>query len=201
MAMPPADKRILLFSARLTVLLTLAFAVMIFLPQHAHHLLLLIALILSLVSASALLEYRRQVYWKKTRARVDGIRECEQAVAIGKTSRLTYYYPQIEYAYVVDGTSYTGTLVSIEKENVWIAEFDDWGAPIPEHQRWWRSIQAGDEIQVYVNPYKPQQAVLVNSISRDRRSHHLALLIGGIILALVWLLLMAYGLTLPAPSK
>jgi len=196
--MTSTEKSALLFTAKLIVWLSITFAVMFYLPQHAHHVLLLIALVLSFTGAGALLEYRRQALWKRTNARVDSIREDEQDVAMGKTSCLTYYFPKIEYAYVIDGTAYKGTRVSYEKENVWINEADDWGVPIPEQRWWWRSIQAGDEIPAYVNPRKPHEAVLINRLSKHRRSHHLALLVSGILLALIWLLLFAYNLSLPS---
>jgi hypothetical protein len=38
--------------------------------------------------------------------------------------------------------------------------------------------------------------VLINSISKRRLSHYLAVLVSGILLAVIWLLLMAYNLTL-----
>lgn len=191
--MKPVDKKILLFSLKLFVLLSLAFLVMILAPQHAHHLVLVIAALLVASGWGSLLQYREQAHWKEKKGRVKSIRECAEEVAISEVSRLKYFYPEIEYEYSVDGARFDGTVVSCEKENVWIAESDDWGNPVPADKKWWSSLRPGDDLSVYVNPRNPGEAVLIREAGKTRRSHHLALLAGGILLGLIWLFLAATG--------
>ena len=52
--MKPVDKKILLFSLKLLLLLSLAFLVMVLTPQHAHHLVLAIASAMPFKKASTI---------------------------------------------------------------------------------------------------------------------------------------------------
>ncbi|MEW8551786.1 MAG: hypothetical protein AB2533_15170, partial [Candidatus Thiodiazotropha endolucinida] len=51
------------------------------------------------------------------------------------------------------------------------------------------SLKPGDDIPVFINPENHSDTVLVNGASKARRSHHLALLLGGVLLGLIWLAL------------
>ncbi len=189
--MKPVDKKILLFSLKLMVLLSLAFSVMIFAPQHAHHLLLVIAATMLVSGWGSLLQYREQANWIETTASLKRISECEEEVAVSEVGRVRYFYPEIDYEYAVDDRSFESSVVCFEKESVWMPEVSDWGDPIPREDRWWSSLEPGDELPVYVNPRNPAEAVLIRDAGKARRSHHLALLTGGALLALAWLLLTA----------
>lgn len=199
--MKPVDRKILLFSLKLMGLLSVAFLVVVYMPQQAHHLLLLIAVALVLMGVSPLLRYKEQANWMEVKAKIKSIRERKEEVAISEYSRLKYYYPEIEYEYAVNGATYLGKTVSFEKENVWVPEVNSWGDPTPEEKRWWLSLKPDDELSVYVNPSNASEAVLINDVVQVRRSHHLALMAGGLLVGLVWLFLMDYNLTVASSGR
>lgn len=187
--MKPTEKKLIRFTLKLLGLVSIAFLVMVLAPQQAHHLLLLIAALLVVKGLGSLLQYREQANWTEFEGKVISVSEREEEVAISKVSRLKYFYPEIEYEYVADGVTRRGKRVAFEKESLWVPEFDDWGDPLAEEKKWWLPLQPGDEVPVYVNPHNRDESVLIKDVSKARRSHHLALVAGGVLLALAWLIL------------
>lgn len=108
---------------------------------------------------------------------------------------MKYYYPEVEYEYVANGSIRLGKTVALEKENVWVPEVNAWGDPTSDESRWWLSLQLGDELPVYLNPRNEFEAVLVKDVSSSSRSHYLALLVSGILVGLIWLFLVNHNLT------
>ncbi|MES9825549.1 MAG: DUF3592 domain-containing protein [Candidatus Thiodiazotropha endolucinida] len=183
------DSKTLLLAVKLIVLLSIAYLVFLFVPLQAHHLLLVIAAILILIGGGSLLKYRQQNNWLEDKAKIVDIEEQSEIVAIGQYSKLKYFYPVIEYEYAVDGKKHSSVTVAHEKENIWVPEVNGWGDPNPDTVRWWLSLKPGNDIPVFINPKNHSDTVLVKGASKARRSHHLALLLGGILLGLTWLTL------------
>jgi hypothetical protein len=198
--MKSIDTKMLLFSLNLIGLLCIAFFIIVFIPQHAHHLLLVISAALVLIGLGSLLKYKGQANWIEGKAKIKNINECEE-VAISEYSRLKYYYPEIEYEYVVNDATHMGRIVSFEKENVWVPEVNIWGDPTPEEKRWWLSLKPEDELPVYINPRNESEAVLINDVVKERHSHHLALMVSGVLVALIWLFLVSYNLIIPSSGR
>lgn len=199
--MKPVDTRVLLFSAKLTGLLCVAFLVIIYMPQHAHHLLLVIAAALVFIGMGCLLKYKEQANWIEKKAKLKRINEREEVVVISEYSRLRYYYPEIEYEYVANGPTHLGKIVSFEKENVWVPEVNNWGDPTPKEKRWWLSLKPDDELPVYVNPRDESEAVIIKEVHSSRRSHYLAIIASGFLVGLMWLLLVNDNLTMPSGGR
>ncbi|MEW8523899.1 MAG: DUF3592 domain-containing protein [Candidatus Thiodiazotropha endolucinida] len=183
------DSKTLLLAAKLIALLSIAYLAFLFLPLQAHHLLLVISITLILIGGGSFLKYKQHNNWIEDKAKIVDIGEASEIVAIGQYSKLKYFYPVIDYEYAVDGKNYSGNTVSNEKENVWVAEVNGWGDPNPETARWWLSLKPEDDIPVFINPKNHSDTVLVKGASKVRRSHHLALLLGGLLLGLIWLTL------------
>ena len=129
------DTKMLRIALKLIAILCIAFLFIVYMPQHAHHLLLIISAVLVLIGLGSLLKYKEQANWIEGKARLKRINECEEEVAISQYSRLTYYYPEIEYEYVANGATHLGRIVSFEKENVCVPEVYNWGDPTPEKKR------------------------------------------------------------------
>ena len=199
--MKPIDTKVLLLALKLIGLLCIAFLVIVYMPQYAHHLLLVISAALVLIGLGSLLKYKEQANWVEKKAKVKSVNECEEEVAISEYARLKYYYPEIEYEYVVNGSTRLGQAVSFEKENVWVPEVNNWGDPTPEEKRWWLSLKPGDELPVYINLRNENEAVLVKGVMKSRRSHHLALIVSGLLVGLIWLFLVNYNLTMPSSGR
>lgn len=195
--MEPIQTKLIIFTTKLIAFLCFAYLTLAFFPQYAHHLLLVIALALVVIGAGSLLKYKSQQNWIESKAKLLSSEEQEEEIAISQYSKLKYYYPIIEYAYAANGKSYTGTTLSHEKENLWVPEVNNWGDPTPAKDRWWSSLKPGDVIPVYINPQDHSEAVLVKDVTKARRSHHLALLTGGILIGLLWLTLVVFNYTLP----
>ncbi|MEW8352752.1 MAG: DUF3592 domain-containing protein [Candidatus Thiodiazotropha sp.] len=189
------DKKAVIVAAKLITLLCIAAVFLFLAPQFAHHILLVIAAILIGIGAGSLLRYRSQTSWMESKAKLVSIEEQEEEVAISQYSRLKYRYPLIEYEYTADGKPYSGFIVSLEKENMWVPEVNDWGDPTPEQDHWWRSLKPGDDLPVYINPRNHGEAALLKGVSKGRRSHHLALLSGGILIGLIWLAVVSFQFT------
>ncbi|MEW8507746.1 MAG: DUF3592 domain-containing protein [Candidatus Thiodiazotropha sp.] len=180
------------FAAKMIALLCIAAVFFYLAPQYAHHALLVIASILMIIGGGSLFKYRSLGSWIEGSAKLVAIEEREEEVAVSQYSILKYHYPLIEYEYSADGRHYGGNTVSLEKENVWVPEVNNWGDPTPEEDRWWRGLKPGDDIPVYINPRNRGESVLVKGSSTSRRSHHLALLLGGLLIALIWLMVVSY---------
>ncbi|MEW8067135.1 MAG: DUF3592 domain-containing protein [Candidatus Thiodiazotropha endolucinida] len=183
------DNKSFLLAVKLIALLSIAYLVFLFLPLQAHHLLLVISITLILIGGGSLLKYKQHNNWIEDRAKIIDIGEASENVAIDQYSMLKYFYPLIEYEYAVEGKKHSGDTVSHEIENVWVPEVNGWGDPNPETTRWWLSLKPGDDLPVFINPKNHRDTVLVKGASKARRSHHLALLLGGVLLGLIWLTL------------
>lgn len=199
--MKPIDTKILNFSFKLIGLLCVAFLVFNFSPQYAHHMLLVVAMVLLFLGGGAALQYKAQANWIENKAVLKHIKECEEEVALSAYIRIKYFYPVVEYEYVANGATHSGTRVSYEKENVWVPEVNNWGDPTPIEKRWWLSLKPGEQLPVYINPRNAKEAVLIKTVAKNRRSHHFALITGGVIIALIWLFLVNYNLTLPSSGR
>ncbi len=182
------DKKAVIVTLKLILLLSVAAVIFFLAPQHAHYIILLIAALLISIGAGSLLNYGSQEKWIEGKARLISVEEQNEEVAISQYSTLKYYFPAIAYEYTANGKHYSGNTVSHEKENIWVAEVNGWGDPTPREDRWWLSLKPGDDLAVYINPRNHEETVLVKGASKARRSHHLALIAGGILLGLVWLM-------------
>ena len=191
--MKPVDTKVMLFSMKLIVVLCAGFLFSAYFPQHAHYLLLAISVALIFTGSRLLFKYRDQTNWTKGKAVLKIINESEE-VTRSEYSSLKYFYPEIEYEYVVNGTSYLGKVVAYEKENVWVPEINNWGDPTPKEKRWWLMLKPGDELPVYINPLNLNEAVLINSVIKTRRSHHSALIVSGLLVGLIWLFMASANL-------
>lgn len=79
----------------------------------------------------------------------------------GSGGRSTAYYPVVMYQYQVDGVSYQGDRVSFGMAM---------GSGSPRMaQKWIEKYQAGDQVDVYYNPAKPEESVLEPRTSGSNR--------------------------------
>ncbi|MES9992660.1 MAG: DUF3592 domain-containing protein [Candidatus Thiodiazotropha sp.] len=179
-------------AVKLVALFCFAAVLFFFAPQYAHHILLLIAAILIIIGAGSLLDYRSQSGWRESRAKVLSIEEREEEIATTEYSRLKYFYPVIEYEYTADGQSYRGSTVSLEKQNIWVPEVNNWGDATPKEDRWWRSLKPGDDLPIHINTRNHDETTVIKGASKARRSHHLALIFSGILIALIWLTVVSF---------
>lgn len=157
-------------------------------PEHAHYLLLALALILIATGSKSLLTYIMASSWHKHPAIITSINE-ESVDIVHRYAPIKYYYPLISYQYDFDGQNYTSSRVSFEVENIWISAIDNWGMEMPETDKFWSHWQTGDSIDVFINPKRPDQSVLVRDLNSKRKSHYLAYVVAGIIIGVAWLLI------------
>lgn len=175
---------------RLALLLCLGGCFALAQPHLAHHLILLVGATLTYSGTGPLLLYRAQRRWPRVPALLLQISERVVQVTDGR-SLMRYFEPQLDYEYEIRGIRYRGQRAASEVEALRVREVDSWGSPVPRAARWWLQMQAGDKLEVAVNPQDPLDAILARPPSRDRLAHHGAKLIAGLMLLLVWLLLSA----------
>ncbi len=181
-------QRILSFSVKLfAALLVAAFFIFMF-PEIAHHLILVIGVGMIFYSLRILKRYGDLQSWTLKKAKIETIREVTDEQAEGSSGTLTYFYPEIKYHYMVEDKTYNSKTVSLEKQNIWCAESNIWGESLTENEKWWSALKVGYELSAYINPKNPEDSVLIKNLRNSRRSHHLAILSGGILICFLWLL-------------
>lgn len=171
----------------LIVGLCLAFATVIFLPQHAHWLLVIIGTALFLRGAYPLMQRLRLRHWQEGSAELLELEEQIVAVAEARGQTSQFRFPCARYRYIVDGSRHENDRVAFNERDAWVVEMNAWGDPTPAQSFWWRRLQPGDSIQVFFDPDHPGQAVLTKAMSPRLRSHCLATLLAGLLLIVFWL--------------
>jgi len=132
-------------------------------------------------AAVRLFPFLRARHWKETTAILELLEEeCSDAVIGYETVR--YCSPVVTYSYVVAGCEYRGTRASFETRNVWRADTAERRTePPPE----WVGWKIGASIPVFYNPARPEESVLVPSLSQGLRSHYAAIIAGGLLCAVL----------------
>jgi len=181
---------------KLITLVCGVFPIIIFLPQHAHHILLLASALLIALSFGYLLKYKQTESWVESSATIVSVEERKETKDGNLGEGRIYYYPMIKYEYSVNGSRHIGESVSLEKKNVWVPETNSWLDPTPIEKRWWLKLKPGEKITVYTNPREHNESVLIRGLSKSRRSHHYAVLVSAVLLAFLWLILENYSLTM-----
>lgn len=159
----------------------------LFAPAQLHLLLPAIAIALCASGYAALLRQRALQRWHTTNATLTAFEEREQEEISPPHSKFLYYYPYAEYEYRIGDTLYTSTVVALDMKGVRAPKHNGWGDLIDPATRPWHGWRAGDDVTAYVDPQDPQHAVLIRDISPRRRSSFHALIVGGVLIALVWL--------------
>lgn len=180
--------KILSFSAVLfTALFVGALCIFMF-PEIAHHLILMIGAAMVFYSLRTLKHYGDLQSWNLEKAKIESIREVTDEQTEGTSGSVKYFYPEIKYHYTVNDNNYASKTVSLEKQNIWCAESNIWGETLTENEKWWSALKVGYELSAYINPKDPEESVLIRNLRNSRRSHHLAILSGGILICFLWLL-------------
>lgn len=184
--MMSVGKKIAITLAAALALFAASSAVVILFPRHAHYLVLAMGGVLVARGIIPLRRYRTLEAWVQRTAVVKRIEEREEVIPLSESTRNKYFCPAVEYEYLSNGQRHVARTVSLEKENVWVPEIDQWGNRTPPSARWWMTLAPGSEVPVFVNPRDEREAVLVRTLDKRRRSHHLALVVAGFILLAVW---------------
>jgi hypothetical protein len=143
-----------------------------------------------------LLPYYEVRKWVKGSAEICSLKELYEMVKDGQYSETKYYYPLVEYAYNYKGIKYLNNCVSFEKQNIWTSGLNGWGDKLPETNKPWHSWIINESVAVYINPELPQQSVLLPFLTKKRKSHHLALIFGGVLIFGLWLLLWYHNMVI-----
>jgi len=161
-------------------------------PDLAHYLLLLLATLLVFVGASKLKRYSDKKDWIQSAAVLETVVERSKAIIESQYgAKRKYLYPEVEYEYIHDGQKYKSTALAESIQDVWVPEINMLGEKTPEAKKPWRNWGPGLKVPVYINPKDPRQTVILNQLSQKRRSHHLALIVSGVLIFFAWLLIVA----------
>ena len=165
-------------------------------PEHAHYILLLISLLLIAFGVKNLLPYFNAKKWIKSTATIRSLKETYELVQESEYYKTKYYYPLVEYFYSYNNSTYTGTCVTFEKQNMWISGYNSWGDKISKKEKPWSSWKENNQVTVYINKKSPHQSALLPFLSQKMRSHHLALIASGVLIFIAWVLLKYYNITI-----
>jgi len=169
----------------------LALFFLLFFPRHIHIVILIVALTLMYQGAIWLRFYRSLNHWQKVDAVITALDEQWISSELASDYSRKYRLPTIEYEYQLNEATHRSSRVSHEPENIWVPEVDSWGIETKAADKFWANWQVGSSIAVYIDPANHNRSVIINRLSKQRKSHHLALFIGGLILLFVWALLLA----------
>ncbi len=154
-----------------------------------HNLVLIISITLFTIGIYRLNKYNSLKKWIKLEAVISSIKEKHKEVALSEYAKVKYFYPEISYDYTINNYNHKSNSVSSNVENIWVCEIDNYGLETKDENMFWRSLKTGDTIDVFINPKQPQESVMVNTISKNYKSHNLALIISGVLIFSLWLYL------------
>jgi len=143
--------------------------------------LLVVSALLIAFGTKGLLPYFMARNWPTTSARIIRIKEEWRDVPLSPIIFVKYWYPLVEYEYMVDGMKYCSNRVSFKIQDIWVPEVDKWGKQTEESAKLWSSWQDHMKIPIYFNPRNPKAAVIVKAIGRGRIGHYLSSIVGGIL--------------------
>lgn len=119
---------------------------------------------------------RQSQRWTRTTGVIESSTISEYSVAVSKISRQTYFFPEVVFTYTAHGRPFSSTRAALDTRSIW--------SPDKKFiERMVQQFPPGAEVSVYVRPGKPDVAVIFPGLSAHRRSHYLALLVAGILLA------------------
>ena len=170
-----------------------AFAIVIWVPRASHLVLLFIGLALIASGAAPLLHQGALRGWQRRTALLTHVEEKRIEVPEAGSLPRPYRYPAVSYRYSVEGQDYDGDKVTLDPPSAWVGEHNAWGDPTPSDRFWWRTLQAGDKIPVYIDPHDPEHAVLMRNPDSRWHSQPLTLVIAGVLLIGLWLILQLFS--------
>lgn len=97
---------------------------------------------------------------------------------VGRYTKFQYRFPKPTYEYQVDGVQYLGNKVNHDIKSTWIA------VEKPNQQPDFYCKVDG-LLTVHYNPKNPAKSILQVDLSRNRKSHYLAICVTGILLIVI----------------
>ena len=149
-----------------------------------YYILLAVSVALIALGLYRIFIYKSSSTWEKVSANILSIQEhCKKVVS--EYSLIKYYYPKISYEYTYNKVKYESDTVCNNIENIWVCEVDNYGLEIKPEKRFWGTWKKNSNIEVYVNPSKPEESVVINTLNKYYKSHNLALIASGVLILMV----------------
>lgn len=98
-------------------------------PEYAHHLLLVVSLMLAYRGVASLIKIESIKRWREQPGKVAEMHETFEDVFMTPYFLTKYYYPEVVYEYDVDGRTCTGNRVGYDVKSIWVPEIGEWGDP------------------------------------------------------------------------
>lgn len=117
-----------------------------------------------------------QKRWLPVKIDITDIKISSGEESLSPYNVVTYYFPVANYHYSYESHQYTGSRVAYDKKSIWSEDKNE----IEE------LIKRISENRVaYINPDKPNDSVILRTLSKHRRSHYLALILSGILIIVI----------------
>jgi len=139
--------------------------------------LLLLGTLLILWGALKLRMYLNAKKWDKTHGILIEVSEGEFKELNLYSTPTVFTYPKAKYKYSVGNEEYFNNAVTFEKRNCF--KYKD------GNNEFWNNWKEGENIDVFYNPSNPAESILIPYMSKNRRSHYLAIIISGLLLITV----------------
>ncbi len=119
---------------------------------------------------------RASLDWPRTTGTISTTRIAERSVADSGHMRRTYFYPEIEFTYALDGRERSSARVALDPKSVWSPDRRTVEALVAD-------LVPDARVTVYVDPRRPDLAVVFPGLSAQRRSHYVAVTLAGLLIA------------------
>lgn len=125
-----------------------------------------------------LIQYRNLAGWNRVQGTLNRTDIGVFKVSIGQyTPPQDYYFPLVTYSYQYRGSGYESERYAFDRKSIWLTDMESITCKIAQ-------LEAQKTLEVYVNPARPEVAVLNTEISAQRKSHACALVVSGLLVIL-----------------
>ncbi len=142
--------------------------------------LLLPALPLFFIGVKKLLAFKGLKAWEKVAGKLKATDIGVYQVLYDRGGPVDYYFPLAFFEYEYKGQRYESNRYAYDRKSVSSTDSN-------EIKNLLEQLEEIEQLDVYVNPLNPQQAVLNIEISRKQKEHQWVLLISGILLFIAFI--------------
>ena len=124
--------------------------------------------------------------WNKATGEIKSVDLGKFSVAETEYFRSTYYYPEVTFSYDVQGRRFESNTIAADIKSHWSKNRAEVESILARYA-------PGVTTTVYYNPGSPHESVILPGLSRYRISHYSAIIVGGILVALVGYMVGVYA--------
>ncbi len=142
--------------------------------------LLLPALPLFYFGLKKLTDFKRLETWQQVPGELKTTDIGRYQVLYDRGGAVDFYFPLAHFEYEYQGLTYESNQYAYDRKSVASRDLNEINELIER-------LEEEQQLNVYVNPQNPRQAVLNIEVSKERKEHQWVLLVAGILLAMIFI--------------